>query len=236
MEAILKFRRDPMPTSTLARKRSILVASNNLIQTFGILFGLADEGAITPDMLVFNQPVLQYFHSHPLRLAKLDLIISTNGQIDTDDNDCVSKLADFIRLFPRLRHLDLHFVVRDELHFHKFTQLLQVDHLEELHLAAIKCTDEVLTAFLLHYKEQLRQLSLIDIELLGHCDSWLRLLNVLHSRMSLRLLTMEKCEAAGQRLYYKLTEDGQVAYVCAFEKQGFVGWTFEESCFLMRNP
>ncbi|KAK3364668.1 hypothetical protein B0T25DRAFT_70875 [Lasiosphaeria hispida] len=202
-----------------------IAASNISLYQLDIAIGRL-EGGISPDMLVFPRPVLQYIQSHPICLTSLCLSVSPRNRI-RPNGELVGDLLGFITLFPGLQRLSIEFNYRDEReHFPVISQKLRLPGLRFLGIGAVRCTEDELVTLLLSHKDSLEEVSFALVDIISEGGSWQSLLATMRDNLSIRVMTMDDCLSADKDIYYRESESDDAAYLKSFEISGLrQDWT-----------
>lgn len=196
-----------------------IAASNTSLPELDIAIGRLN-GGISPDMLVFPRPVLQYIQSHPISLTSLCLSVSPRNSI-RPDSELVGDLLGFITLFPGLQRLSLGFNFRDEHeHFPAISQTLRLPGLRFLSIDAVQCTEDELVALLLGHKDSLEEVCFSLVDLISEGGTWQSLLATVRDKLSIQVLTMENCLSAEKEVYCRESGSDDAGYLDRFEISG----------------
>lgn len=196
-----------------------IAASNISLYQLDIAIGRLN-GGISPDMLVFPRPVLQYIQSHPISLTSLCLSVSPRNRIRPND-ELVGDLLGFITLFPGLQRLSLEFNYRDEReHLPAISQTLRLPGLRFLGIDAVQCTEDELVTLLLSHKDSLEEVSFALVDIISEGGSWQSLLATIRDNLSIRVLTIDDCLSADKAIYYRESGSDDAAYLKSFEISG----------------
>ncbi|KAK3370962.1 hypothetical protein B0T24DRAFT_627460 [Lasiosphaeria ovina] len=196
-----------------------IAASNISLYQLDLATGLL-EGGISPDMLVFPSPVLQYIRSHPISLTSLCLSVSPRNRTHLN-SQLVGDLLGFILLFPGLQRLSLAFNDRDEHeHFPAISQTLRLPGLRFLGIDAVQCTEDELVTLLLGHKDSLEEVCFSLVGIISEGGSWQSLLATVRDKLSIQVLTMENCLSVDNDVYCRESGSDDTAYVKSFEISG----------------
>lgn len=201
------------------RATILAIAASNTSPELDIAIGRLN-GGISPDMLVFPRPVLQFIQSHPISLTSLCLSVSSRNSM-RPDSELVGDLLGFITLFPGLQRLSLEFNPRDEYeHFPAISQTLRLPGLRFLRIEAVQCTEDELVALLLGHKDSLEEVCFSLVDLISEGGTWQSLLATVRDKLSIQVLTMENCLSAEKKVYCGESGSDDAGYLERFEISG----------------
>lgn len=201
------------------RATILAIAASNTSPELDIAIGRLN-GGISPDMLVFPRPVLQFIQSHPISLTSLCLSVSSRNSM-RPDSELVGDLLGFITLFPGLQRLSLEFNHRDEYeHFPAISQTLRLPGLRFLRIDAVQCTEDELVALLLGHKDSLEEVYFSLVDLISEGGTWQSLLATVRDKLSIQVLTMESCLSAEKEVYCAGSGSDDAGYLERFEISG----------------
>ncbi|RYP80012.1 hypothetical protein DL770_006414 [Monosporascus sp. CRB-9-2] len=179
-----------------------IVASKVSLRELDIVAGCNDE-AISPDMLIFPKPYLQYFQSLPTSLTSLSLAVSPGRRMGQNDR-WASDLMGFMNIFPHIQRLELGFDPRDEhKRFSHIAQVLRLQNLQDVNINGVDCSAEDLVVFLLDHKNTLKEVTLSCIGIPGGRECWQSLLRTVRDKLFLKVLTLDYCQSGALDVFYR---------------------------------
>jgi hypothetical protein len=180
---------DAIATLLLAAARSGLRGVQ-----FEVMLGLPYHeeftNAITSDMLALLTARDEIQQADLTNISMLRLVVYA-----TSDNSAMwtSDIIQFIALFPRLRHLRLHFKnLGKSLIFESLCQGLHIQDLQSLELSRLYVTETELMGMLARHKKTLKQVTLEQIEFKTP-QGWPCFLLGAKYQLSLRVLRLNDC-------------------------------------------
>ncbi|KAF4488887.1 hypothetical protein CGGC5_v004739 [Colletotrichum fructicola Nara gc5] len=126
-------------------------------------------------------------------------LVSNTDPIQTADSDWCPEFCGFLRLFPTLTNLALHFNPRDERQqFPRLSEDLRIPGLRSLRVEFVDCTRDELMILLEGHRDTLRELTLESVDITGGGrKTWSSLLRSLQRSLRLEAIDLGDCMVDG---------------------------------------